>query len=1247
MSADGSTSPSSPSPASSPSSASSPGDLAAVERAIAALEAQRAILGDDVVETAVAPLRGRRDQLLAGELGEQRRLVTVLFADLVDFTVLSRRLDPEDTRSVVDACFARWNAAVETQGGVVEKFIGDAVMAVFGLQRSFEDDAERAVRAGLAMTASMAELSEQVEQRFGLGVQMRVGIDTGEVVVSTLGERPGHDFVAVGPTVNRASRLQAAAPVGRVLVSAETYRQARNAVNVEALTGLQLKGLDAPVDAYLIVSERPRGFRMDRGGAIEGVEASTVGRSAELSFLQERFLDVVHDRRYRLVSVVGDAGIGKSRLLRDFDLWLAGQPQEVWWFRGRAAHVGQNRPNSLTRDVIATRMEIQESDPPRVVRAKLEAGFARAYGPGEEAVRAAHVVGVFLGFDLLDPAEQRSPADPADPADPAHPADPPGPAGELVGVPTQPQSVRDQGTLALGQYFARLAQHVPVVILLEDLHWADSASMRLLDDADRLWHDHPVMVVATTRPSLLEDRPRWGDGLSQHVRLTLEALSGRESHRLVRELLQRVDDLPPELVELVVAAGEGNPFYLEELVGWLVDSGVVVPGRPEWRVVRELVGTLAVPPSLKGLLQARLDGLGTHERAVLQRASVVGRVFWDEAVTHLEPGPAGTDRAFDRLRDRDIVFEREISTFASAREFLFKHALLRDVAYDGVLRTHRRTYHRRAALWLAETSARAGRDEEYAALIAEHFDRADDPAAAEWYLRAARRATRVFALDDATALLDRADTLAGSAPSRLAFDVLAVREDVFERVGDRTRQDVDLDRMAALAAVLDEPTCTVTTLLALSRRAFESSAYPEAVDLADRAATAAAGAGLVNRIAEGRLAAGKALTWAEQGAAARERLDEALLAARQAGRTALVAETLRYLAMLASNEGAYPEALARGTEAIAEFAKDGDVEAESTAWAQHGVTLFLVGRIAEARQAFERVLPVFRGSGHVYRQAIAVGNLAAIAQVEGDLTAGEQWATEAIAASDQLGDREGGATNRVVLAIIEIWSNRWPDAREHLVAALRAVTDVGTVNLEVQVRSTFVVGLLEHADPEPAQAVRFARSVVEAAASELVSPLNRAAARLVLGYALLAAGSPADARVELSRSPSDFLTGVGAPALERDGLLVAVDLAERPTDGPPVGSTRALARSVVERLDSEVLTVVLRPPSVVTALSDALSGSDEAADVAAHTRLIEVARAHLRRHLDRPDGDPGAAGFRRVPSVARLITLVGPDRFSP
>jgi tetratricopeptide (TPR) repeat protein len=1099
---------------------------------------------------------------------------------------------------------------------VVEKFIGDAVMAVFGLQRSYEDDAERAVRAGLAMTQATAELSADVEARFGVTPRMRVGIDTGEVVVSTLGERAGHEFVAVGPTVNRASRLQSAAPEGRVLVSTETYRQVRRAFNVQAVPGLELKGLDAPVDAWLIVSARPRGFRLDQLGVVEGIEARTVGRAGEVRFLQERFLDVVDEGRYLVVDVVGDAGIGKSRLLRDFDLWLAGQPQVVWWFRGRASHVEQNRANSLTRDVIATRMEIAESDPPAVVREKLEAGFARSYGEGEEAVRAAHVVGTWLGFDLGTDVEARA------------------------GVPTEPQSVRDQATVALGRYFALLARSQPVVILLEDLHWADSTSMRLLDEADRMWRDVPVMVVATTRSSLLEDRPRWGSGLDHHVRLTLGALSRRESRTLVLELLQKVDDPPTELVDLVVDSAEGNPFYVEELVTWLIDSGVVVPDSPRWRIADELVGRLVVPPSLKGLLQARLDALTSPERAALQRASVVGRIFWDDAVTHLASegaavAPDAEPAPFDHLLARDLVFERELSAFESAREFLFKHALLRDVAYDSVLRARRREYHRRAARWLADVTARTGRVEEYAAIVAEHFDRAHDPEAAAWYLRAGRRASRVFALDEATHLLERAEQLVAADDTRLLFDIVSAHENVLERQGERAAQAAALRRMAELCERLDDPACTVTTLLGESRRAFEASEYDNAVDLGTRATEVAREAGLDDRVAEGHLWSGKALTWHGRGAEARERLDTALSIARTEGRTTIVAESLRYLAMLASNEGRFADALELGSQAREEFAKDGDLEAESTALAQHAVTLFNLGRVDEARDLFEQVLPVFMASGHLYRQAVALGNLASSSFLLGDLSAAERWCRQAIERADTLADVEAGATDRTVLGLIELWTGRWRSARANFESSWRTGLEVGAAIVALDAATWLGIGLVEYGEL-PADVVEHARAVVADATVETVGPQNAGQALLALGYALLATGDgdrlhEAD---DAARRAAQVLgeSGVETAVPQCEVLRLAVARAR----GVAPETVADGAAAIVARLDRQAVDVSMRPPSVLGELWDALAGSGPG-HAEPRQQVRTLARAYVDRRLAGAEEPEIEAGFLAVPSVARLV----------
>ena len=348
---------------------------------------------------------------------------------------------------------------------------------------------------------------------------------------------------------------------------------------------------------------------------------------------------------------------------------------------------------------------------------------------------------------------------------------------------------------------------MPVVLLLEDLHWADDGSLRFLDAADADLRTAQMLVVATTRPTLFETRPRWSEGLDHHVQVPLGPLSRRQSRLLLQEILRHVDEPPADLVDLVIATAEGNPFYIEELVTWLIDAGVIVKGESSWRVVGELVESVVVPSTLRGVLQARLDALSAAERSLLQRASVVGRVFWDDAVAHLggaatdAVGVAGADLAdvLDGLRGRDLVYEREISAFESAREFLFKHALLRDVAYDGVLRSHRQQFHVRAARWLAEISARSGREQEFATLIAEHYDRAGAPEAVGWYLRAARGAASVFALAEAEQLLSRGLVVAGESEPALRFDLLAVRESVLDRTGDRTGQVRDLDEMGALA----------------------------------------------------------------------------------------------------------------------------------------------------------------------------------------------------------------------------------------------------------------------------------------------------------------------------------------------------------------------------------------------------------------------------------------------------------------
>ena len=1066
-------------------------------------------------------------------------------------------------------------------------------MAVYGLSRSYEDDAHRAVRSALAMVRDLEALNADVRRRYGVTLHMRVGIDTGEVVVSTLDERRGMGFVAVGPTVNRASRLQAAAPIDGILVSRETRRQIRGSFGMDEQPGLRLKGIDETVDAWVVRSERRSGFQIDRVAGVEGVETTTVGRGLQLHFLQDQLLDVTHDSTWRLVTVVGDAGVGKSRLLFDYDAWLAERPETVWWFRGRASPYTQKSVNALLRDVLTSRLGIQVDATREAVRRAFTEGFTSALGP-EAGPRSGALVAAWLGFDT---------------------------GADDVELPSDPQALRDQGTALLGRYFAVLSEQVPVVILLEDLHWADEGTLRWLDAVSPELAAARVLVVATSRPSLLEARPRWGEGLTHHERLLLSPLSRRESRELVGQLLSRVPELPAELTDLVMDAAEGNPFYIEELVTWLLDAGVVVRAEPHWWVVDELVRTVAVPSTLKGVLQSRLDALSVHERTLLQRASVVGRVFWDQAVAQMEGDDTEdaeqtlvqTLGSLENLRRREVLLQREVSRFATAREFLFKHALLRDVAYDGVLRAQRERYHRGAARWLAETSAAVGREDEYAAVIAEHYERANDPSAAAWYLRAGTQAASVFALDEASRMLATAQELVADDDLALLFDVLAAREELLDRTGHRDEQYDVLEQMAALEPDLDQAR-RVQLLLAQSRVAFVHSDYDKARKRAGEAVQLSIAIHRDDLRAETTLWQGKALTWAEDLDAARACLTQAVELARAAGRPTLVGEGLRYLSMVAGNVGDYRTSLDLAAEARDVFAREGDTEMESATLAQRATTFFNMGRYAEAQDSLEQTLPIFRRSGHRYREAVNLGNLASVALMRGRLAESRRWAEEATAITKELEELEAAATYVLVQGAVDTLTGRFAEGDARLEEALAVAREVGAQALEVDALARTTTSAVLQRDRERALSV--GREAVEVSRSAH-SDLDRAHAHLGLGYAALLAGRLDEAEGGFGQAITCFsglhletrepITGLAAVALARGDLDRAV----------------ALVEPLLPHLDSDGLSGTVLPGEVLSTCHRILAATGDPRSDA----VLRRARAYLEEYAERIGDEQMAAGF--------------------
>ncbi|MBN1966889.1 MAG: AAA family ATPase, partial [Anaerolineae bacterium] len=660
--------------------------IAALKQAIAAQDALRPSLGDAVVEATLAALREKLAALeaRAAPPAQQRKQITILFADVSGFTAMAEAMDAEDVTDLMNALWQGLDGAILRHGGTIDKHIGDGVMALWGVDAAREDDAEQAVRAALAMQEALAAF-RQAQDRAGRRVSLaiRAGLHTGPVLLGEVGTTG--EFSAMGDTVNLASRLEQAAPVGGVLISHDTFRLVRGLFAIQPQPPLLVKGKAEPVQTYVVQRATPRAFRPPTRG-IEGIETRMVGRDAELDALKAAY-HATQEAITQAVLITGDAGVGKSRLLAEFDRWLAALPDAVVLLRGRARLETRHTPYAVWRDLFARYFGILESDSPATVLERFRAGMA----PWLNAERA-DLVGHLVGFDFSS-------------SDAVH---------NLLGSP----SFARLATAYLVNAMRALAEQ-PAALFLEDLHWADDRS---LDLVTHLLAEIPagrLLVIGLARPALFERHPDWGAGWT---RLDLVPLAEADSRALVADILQKALSVPDDLRDLIVRGAEGNPFYVEELIKMLLDDGVIVRDPSGWRVELARLKAIRVPPTLTGVLQARLDGLPGEERDVLQRASVVGRLFWDETVAELsgETPASDIDPLLARMDDRELVFRHDQSAFEGANEYAFKHAMLRDVTYETVLLKVRRVYHAQVARWLeAHVGARLN---EYLSLIAGHYE---------------------------------------------------------------------------------------------------------------------------------------------------------------------------------------------------------------------------------------------------------------------------------------------------------------------------------------------------------------------------------------------------------------------------------------------------------------------------------------------------------------------------------------------
>ena len=909
---------------------------------------------------------------------ETRKVVTIVFADVTGSTALGERLDPETLRRVMGRYFDEMAAVIERHGGTVEKFIGDAVMAVFGIPRLHEDDALRAVRAAGQMRTALALLNADLERDHGVGLLARIGVNTGEVVA---GDPTGGQRLVTGDAVNVAARLEQAASPDEVLLGESTFRLVRDAVEVEAVDALELKGKSEPVPAFRLVL-----VREDTAGHRRHLDSPMVGRDKELAMLDRALERAVSERTSHLFTLLGAAGVGKSRLVQEF---LAGPASTATVLSGRCLSYGEGITFFPLAEVVQQAAGVTQSDDLETARDRLATLLAGA----DDADRIAQLIAGLLSWDGGGAAEDA-----------------------FWGV---------------RKLLEHLARERPLVVVFDDIHWAEPTFLDLLDHLADWTRDAAVLILGVARPELLEIRPAWAGGKLNATSILLEPLDGDAVSHLLDNLLGEAE-IPRSARDRILDAAEGNPLFVEEMLGMLIDDGLLRFEDGTWRAVADLAD-LTVPPTIQLLLAARLDRLDAEERAVIERGSVEGKVFHVGAVATLASEslrPKVPSRLLALARKELIRPDR--AEFAGEDAFRFRHLLIRDAAYQAMPKEQRAELHERFAGWLE--GAALERRAEYEEIVGHHLE------------QAVRYRTELGAMDDRMRELGRraAAALGSSAHRANERGDLHAAHSLFERVVAMTEEDDRAEALLELAEVLEA--------LGTFREAHDAAV--EALESAEAAGmrSVALRAGLVRDAALSQT--DPTLTLAAEQASVERALrefealgddvgrDKALLRLRSlaffAGRTSRAIEIGRELAGRSSRFSPRDrQILIQGIGASAYFGERPTSEAEQVLKEMRAIPgsdsllrrmtvhvmamgLFgMGGRFDEAWQEEARALALWEelGNASLLSNIAAQEVLGEIYRLAGRLEDAARWFRDAVAYQDELGETGYNSTLTALLAL--------------------------------------------------------------------------------------------------------------------------------------------------------------------------------------------------------------------------------------
>jgi class 3 adenylate cyclase/tetratricopeptide (TPR) repeat protein len=909
----------------------------------------------------------------------ERKLATVLFVDLVDSTALVSANDPEIVRRRVTRFFDHVSHCVMTHGGIVEKFAGDAVLAAFGVAQAHEDDAERAVRAGIGILEGVQEL----------GLEARIGIESGEVVVDTT-----DSTFATGEAVNLAARLQQAAAPGEILIGPAARSLALAAVETAEVEPLEVKGRVEPVPAWRVVCAADRAQPMR-----PTVAAPLIGREAELDLLANTFDRAVRNRRAHLMTIYGEPGVGKSRLVREF----VGTLEGATVLGGRCLPYGEGITYWPLAEMVKSAAGISDTDPVAEAMEKLRACCE------DDAV--ADLLGLASG--VLEAVEaERS-------------------AQEIA--------------WAAREWADLLADVQPLVLVFEDIHWAEDPLLELIEHLATWVREAPLLIIGLARPELLDVQPGWGGGRMRATAIELEPLQAAESEELLDALLPG-DGLSPRGREELLAKTEGNPLFVEETIRMLAETGDGY--LPE-----------QIPDTLQALIAARIDYLPPAQKSLLHRAAVIGRVFWLGALQHLSP-EADVERLLDDLLLRDFVLGEPRSTIIGERAYRFKHVLIREVAFRGLTKAERADLHTRFAEWLRE---RVG--DELLEIRAYHLDHAakllaelDGAPPAELGREAAaaleeagRRALAREANRSARHLLLRAVELEPTLERRYHAARAAWRMSDLPAVSVEMSRVLDEARTAG-DALVEGKALTALAEVALLREAD----LPKATELIDAALDALPFEGRFTALAvRGRIA-----YWLGDFETEERVSGEALEIARQLERKDLEAHALNDLAEAHRHQGRLEDSEQLLSRALELAEESGSIVAKAQALHSLGLVHLHRGEPEPGERLLEESRALFAEVGDAWMLGRTMNGLAWAADLKGNYGKAERDLREAIRLLKPLEDRGALCESQRALAEALIHQNRLEEAER---VALEAVETVGEHDLSSRATTMMTLGLVRAA----------------------------------------------------------------------------------------------------------------------------------------------------------------------------------------